>query len=87
MVTGLFSNNTLEYIIINQLFDRLGETLCHTLPAFHVFTGSDYTASFSGTGKITPLKKLEKSKEFQTALASLGVSEVVESKTKISIIR
>ena len=26
---GLYSNNTLEYINIKQLFNRLGESLCH----------------------------------------------------------
>ena len=75
---GLFSNNTLEYISINQLFDVLGKKLCQSLPAFHVFTGSDYTAAFCGKGKIKPLRKLEKSEEFQYAFASLGSSEIIE---------
>ena len=55
----------------------LGSKLCHALPAFHIFTGSDYTTAFHGKGKLQPLKKLEKSNEFLEAFASLGSSETV----------
>jgi hypothetical protein len=60
MEPGVQSNNTLRYISINQLHAALGESLCQSLPAYHAFTGCDYTASFSRKGKIRPLKVLER---------------------------
>ena len=82
---GIYTNNTLEYINVNQLYAVLGSKLCRALPAFHIFTGSDYTAAFSGRGKVTPLKKLEKSDEFLHAFGSLGSSEIV-SRSVIQVI-
>ena len=40
---GSYKNNTLEYINMNQLYAALGGKVCRALPAFHIFTGSDYT--------------------------------------------
>ena len=48
---GSYSDNTLEYINVNELYMHLGRKLCQSLPAFHIFTGSDYTAAFHGKGK------------------------------------
>ena len=42
------------------------------LPAFHAFTGSDYTASFMNKGKARPLSAMEKSKTFAAAFAAIG---------------
>jgi hypothetical protein len=50
----------------------LTEKLCKSLPAYHAFTGSDYTASFSRRGKVKPIKVLESSTEFQTAFIALA---------------
>ena len=46
MDAGISSNNTRRYIDINNIADTLGTELCDALPAFHAFTGCDYTASF-----------------------------------------
>ena len=78
---GQFTNNTLEYIRVNQLYDTLGESVCSALPAFHIFTGSDYTAAFSGRGKLVPSKKLFKNEEFLNAFSSLGSSQAVSCTT------
>ena len=43
---GLYPKNNLRYIDVRKLFNKLGKDLCRVLPAFHVFTGSDYTAAF-----------------------------------------
>ena len=43
-----------------------------------IFTGSDYAATFSGKGKVMPIKKLESVEELQIAFASHASSEVVE---------
>ena len=57
---GLHTKNTLRYVSEDQLCENLGESLCNALPAYHAFTGSDYTAAFCRKGKVRPFKKLEK---------------------------
>ena len=52
METGLYSKNTLRYINISELFSTLGTNLCNALPAYHAFTGCDFTSSFSRKGKV-----------------------------------
>ena len=69
---GLYSKNTLRYISVNQLFRKLGEKLCKSLPAFHAFTGCDYSAAFSRKGKLQPFKLLEKNQEIQLLFSELG---------------
>ena len=69
----LYAKNSLKYIDAMKLFNKLGTDLCRALTAFHVCTGSDYTAAFSRKGKIHPLKekdkdKNEKNKTAQTVL-------------------
>ena len=59
---GLYAKNSLRYIDLKKLFNRLWKDLCRALPAFHVFSGSDYTAAFSRKGKIRPLKTFQKIK-------------------------
>ena len=49
---GLCAKNSLRYIDVRNLFNKLGRDLCRASPAFLVFTGSDYAAAFSRKGKI-----------------------------------
>ena len=42
------------------------------LPAFHAFTGCDYTASFKRKGKVAPFKLLEKSIEVRDVLTEMS---------------
>ena len=42
----LYAKNSLGYIDVRKLFNKLGKDLWRALPAFHAFTGSDYTAAF-----------------------------------------
>ena len=58
---GTQSKNTIRYISIDQVCEKFGSSLCNALPAFHVFTGCDYTASFKRKGKVALFKLLEKS--------------------------
>ena len=55
---GLYAKNSLRYIDVRKLFNKLWKDLCRALPAFHVFTGSDYTAASSRKGKIRPWDSL-----------------------------
>ena len=51
---GTQSKNTMEYISIDQTCEKFGSSVCNALPAFHAFTGCDYTASFKRKGKVVP---------------------------------
>lgn len=55
--------------------------------AFHVFTGSDYTAAFNNKGKIRPLQLLETNEDIQDAFASLGTTEKIVNETEAAIER
>ena len=56
------------------------------MPAFHAFTGSDYTAVFSRKGKIRPLKTLEKDKTAQTVFGDMGFSnDIQEEEFKVKL--
>ena len=72
---GVQSNNSQSFINMNSLYSHFGETLCKSLPAYHAFTGCDYTASFCRRGKVNPLKVLEKDTEAQHALGNMACSE------------
>ena len=75
---GLYGKNSLKYIDVRKLFNKLGNDLCRALPAFHVFTGSDYIAAFSRKGKIRPSKTLEKDKTAQTVFGDMGFSDDIQ---------
>jgi hypothetical protein len=73
---GLYTRNTLRFINVNQLHNKLGNKLAKALPAYHAFTGCDYTAAFSRKGKIAPLKILEKDEELQEIFGCMGGSTI-----------
>ena len=66
------SRNNLRFISLDSIYSNLDKNLCKTLPAYHAFTGSDFTAVCSQKGKIQPLKKLEKDVQAQIAFGHLG---------------
>ena len=70
--------NTLRYINVDKIHDYLGDRMCHTLPALHIFTGSDYTAAFNKKGKVKPSELLQDNVNFQNAFSALGSKEVVD---------
>ena len=74
----LYPKNSLRYIDVRKLFNKLGKDLCRVFPAFYVFTGSEYTAAFSRKGKIHPLKTLEKDKTAQTPFGDMGFSDDIQ---------
>ena len=81
---GLYAKNSLRYTDVTKLFNKLWKDLCRALPAFYVFTGSDYTAAFSRKGKLRPLKTLEKDKTAQTVFGDMGFFEdIQEEKFKV----
>ena len=74
---GLFTMNTLRYIDVRAIYNKLGCGLCKSLPAFHSFTGCDYTAALNRKGKLRPLRLLEKDVEIHKVFAGMGNSEAV----------
>ena len=75
---GLYAKNSLRYIDVRKLFNKLGKDLCRSLPTSHVFAGSDYTAAFPRKGKIRPLKTLEKDKTAQTVFGDMAFSDDIQ---------
>lgn len=65
------ANNDLNCISCTDLAASLGPTLCLALPAFHAFTGSDYTAAFYNKGKVRPFKIFSQNNTFQEVFSSL----------------
>ena len=75
---GLYAKNSLRYIDVRKLLNKPGRDLCRALPAFHVFTGSEFTAAFLRKGKIRSLKTLEKDKTAQTVFGDMEFSEDIQ---------
>lgn len=78
---GVQTNNSQRYISINSIHAKIGDILCKSLPAYHAFSGCDYTASFSRKGKVRPLKILENDVKAQHAFIELGEEEEVKELT------
>ena len=77
METGVYTKNTLRYLNVNQIYRKLGAKICEALPAYHQFSGCDYTASFNRKGKVCPFKILEKDGLAEDAFASLNSDETI----------
>ncbi|KAL2091652.1 hypothetical protein ACEWY4_013915 [Coilia grayii] len=85
MDVGLSSNNTRRYINISQLVAHIHREVLEALPAFHAYTGSDYSASFMNKGKIRPFDLMRKKQQFVSAFACLGRSDKVDDNTMMQI--
>ena len=81
METGTASNNSQRYICLTNIVAALGINMCKALPAFHAFSGCDYTSAFVRHGKVLPLLKLEKNECAQTAFAKLADDGAISDDT------
>jgi len=86
MDVGTAAKNNRRYICLTAIYKELGPDLCAALPAFHAFTGCDYTSSFVCKGKVRPFKLLEKSQEFQESFAASGLCTPVPDATRESLL-
>ena len=68
MDTGTNARNTRRYINLTAVGEVMGPLLCQSLPAFHAFTGCDYTSAFVRKGKKRPFAKLEKKQRYTASL-------------------
>lgn len=78
MDVGSSSMNTRRLINITNLSMVLGPQVCSALPAFHIFTGSDYTAGFMRKGKLRPYDLMVKNQQFLDAFSRIGCSDSVD---------
>ena len=82
MEIGNFSDNSLRFIDITKLAHNLGMQVTQALPAFHAFTGCDFSSSFVGKGKKRALDILLKYSDCQIASARLGTKKLDENMIK-----
>jgi len=68
MDTGTNARNTRRYINFTAVGEVMGALMCKSLPAFHAFTGCNYTSAFVRKGKKRPFAKLEKNKGHTASL-------------------
>ncbi|EFX75053.1 hypothetical protein DAPPUDRAFT_108314 [Daphnia pulex] len=80
---GTQSKNNHRYVDINAICKSLGKSLSNAIPAFHAFTGCDYTPAFSRKTKTRPFSILEKNLKFQEAFSSMGQNEIITDTIKI----
>ncbi|KAH9635594.1 hypothetical protein HF086_012263 [Spodoptera exigua] len=79
------NNQSVDCINCTDLALKLGIKLCQSLPAFHAFTGCDYTAAFYNKGKVKPFQLFLKNEKYQTVFASLtdAADIFIDEKMKI----
>lgn len=77
--TGTGNNRRL--IDVQSIAAALGSDMCAALPAYHAFTGSDYTSAFVHKGKIKPFEMLRKKPDFISVFKHLGSEINVEKDT------
>lgn len=73
LANGLTKNKHqhLECINCTTLAEKFRSKLRQSLPAFHAFTGCDYTAAFYNRGKVKPFRLFSKNEKYQVVFASL----------------
>ena len=77
--------------IVNLSFikDVSSTDVAHALPALHAFTGCNSVSAFSGKRKLSALKLLKRSKEYQNTFKQLGdnldVTEVLEKSLEMFV--
>lgn len=89
-LTGTKSKKTkkdVSCINCTQLAAKLGPIVCRAFPAFHAFTGCDYSAAFYNKGKVRPFKIFFNNNKFQTVFASLtDVTDVFDDENMLRTI-
>jgi hypothetical protein len=76
-VTILFdtgTGNKKRLIDITKLAQQYQQELCTARLGLHAFTRCDATSAFKGIGKVKPIKTLQMSPQFESALAQIGTS-------------
>jgi len=78
MEVGTSGRGNRRYVNVSAIACKLGPECRAALPAFHAYTGCDYTAAFARKGKKRPFAQLEKDDRFLQAFASMATNPVDE---------
>ncbi|KAJ8677787.1 hypothetical protein QAD02_013574 [Eretmocerus hayati] len=71
-----------KIIDVNSMYNKLGESVCRALPAFHAFTGCDSNPSFFMKGKKRPFSIMKGNPDFVEAFSNLSdCSDIGSSNT------
>jgi len=62
---------------VNAIAEVLGVDVCSALPAYHAFSGCDYTSSFIRRGKVKPFELLKRTPSFLQTFDDLGSAETL----------
>ena len=81
MDVGTASKNNRRFINISAIYRKPGLDVCAALPAFHAFTGSDYTSSFVRKGKVRPFKILEDQMLYQSTFKRMASNTTISINT------
>lgn len=72
------TGNKRRMIDIQAIANVLGTDVCAALPAYHAFTGCDYTSSFVRKGKAQPFKIVCRHSDFTAAFKNLRTSAAMD---------
>jgi len=67
------SQTRVKYIDISRVVERVGASVCRSLPGFHAFTGCDTVSAFAGRGKVEDYRIVKQTAEFQEMFQHLGM--------------
>ena len=81
MDTGTNARNTRRYINFTAVGEVMGALMCKSLPAFHAFTGCNYTSAFVSKGKKRPFAKLKKTRTYRKPLSVLDRTRALQTTT------
>lgn len=71
LIIDMSTSKKATYLNMNDIYDKMGESLCRALAVCHIFTGNDYNPSFFKKGKKRPFEILKKSERFKEAFNML----------------
>jgi hypothetical protein len=70
--------NKRRLVNVMEIASAIGPQICQALPAFHSFTGCDYTSAFVRRGKLRPFQLLKEHPEFVQLFSRLGDAACLE---------
>ena len=71
MDTGTHNGKNRRYVNRSAIAISIGSNVCQALPAYHAFTGTDYTSAIIRKGKVRPFRRLEISSDAKDALIAI----------------
>ena len=79
--------NEINCFNCSKIAENLGPILCRALPAFHAFTGCDYTAAFFRKGKSRPYQIFKKAAHFQIVFSDLTDPRDIFDDEKMNVVQ